>query len=63
MLAILLPILGALLAVLYLTLFRKLNPKLPAWLRKDTVQLAWKDLRFPTVLAVICVVLGILVIT
>jgi hypothetical protein len=63
MLAIFLPILGALLAVLYLTLFRKLNPRLPAWLRTDTVQLDWKDLRFPAVLAVICVVLGILVIT
>ena len=56
-------ILGAVLAVLYLTLYRWLYPKLPAGLRTEVVSPNWKDLRFPAVLAVICVMLGLIIIT
>jgi hypothetical protein len=61
-LAILLPILGGLFAVLYVTLFRKIYPRLPAWLQTETVSLTWKDLRLPALLAVISVILGLIVI-
>jgi len=61
--AIFLPILGVLFAVIYITLFRKLSPKLPAWLRAETVQLAWKDLRLPALLAAVSVILGVVIIT
>ena len=54
---------GIVLAVLYVTLFRKLYPRLPAWLRTETVALTWKDLRLPAMLAVICVALGLIIIT
>jgi len=47
-------------AVLYVTLYRWLYPKLPAWLRTETATLAWKDLRLPAVLAVISVILGLI---
>jgi hypothetical protein len=50
-------------AVLYVTLYRRLYPKLPAWLRTETVTLAWKDLRLPALLAVISVVIGLIIIT
>lgn len=53
----------AILAVLYVTLFRRLYPKLPAWLRTETAVLTWKDLRLPAVLAVISVILGLIIIT
>ena len=56
-------ILWAILAALYVTLWRRVYPRLPAWLRTETVQVAWKDLRLPAVLAVISVVMGILIIT
>lgn len=59
-LAIFPPILGALLAVFYLTLFRRI--KLPTWLQTETVNLSWKDLRIPAVLAAICVILGLIII-
>jgi len=61
--AIFLPILGVLFAVIHITLFRKIYPKLPAWLRTETVNLAWKDLRLPALLAAISVILGLIVIT
>jgi len=61
--AIFLPIVGVLLAVLYVTLFRKIYPRLPAWLRTETVNLTWKGLRLPALLAVISVILGLIVIT
>ncbi len=48
---------------LYVTLCRRVYPRLPAWLRTETVALTWKDLRLPALLAVICVILGILIIT
>jgi hypothetical protein len=61
--AIFLPILGMLFAAIYITLFRKISPKLPAWLREETVQLAWKDLRTPALLAAVSVILGLVIIT
>jgi hypothetical protein len=61
--AIFLPIVGVLLAVIHITLFRKIYPKLPAWLQTETVNLTWKDLRLPALLAVICVILGLIIIT
>jgi hypothetical protein len=57
------PLVGVILAVIYTTLFRKIYPRLPSWLRTDTVQLAWKDLRIPTLLAAISVILGLIIIT
>ncbi len=54
---------GLLLAVLYITLFRKIHPRLPAWLRTGTVDLAWKDLRLPALLAAVSVVIGLVIIT
>jgi hypothetical protein len=57
-----LPVMGLILAVLYVSLFRRLYPKLPAWLRTETVTLAWKDLRLPAVLAAISVILGLIII-
>ena len=56
-------IFGVVLAGTYITLYRWVYPKLPAWLRTETVRLTWKDLRIPAELAAISVVLGILVIT
>jgi hypothetical protein len=61
--AIFLPIMGVLFAVIYITLFRKISPKLPAWLRTKTVQLTWKDLRTPALLAAVSVILGLVIIT
>lgn len=61
-LAIFPPILGALLAVFYLTLFRKIQPKLPAWLHTETVALTWKHLCLPATLAVISLILGLIII-
>ena len=52
----------ALLGVLYVTLFRRVYPKLPAGLRMETVSLTWKDLRIPGLLAAISVILGLIVI-
>jgi hypothetical protein len=60
--AFFLPIVGVLLAVIHITLFRKIYPKLPAWLRTETVNLTWKGLRLPALLAVISVILGLIVI-
>jgi hypothetical protein len=51
------------LAVLYVTIYRWLYPKLPAWLRTETVQLAWKDLHIPAILAAVSVILGLIIIT
>jgi hypothetical protein len=56
-------IFGVVLAGIYVTLYRWLYPKLPEWLRTETVGLTWKDLRLPALLAVISVILGILFIT
>ncbi len=51
------------LAVLYVSLFRKLSPWLPAWLRSGTVNLTWKDLRLPGILWAVSVIIGLIVIT
>jgi len=53
---------GLVLAVLYITLYRKIHLRLPAWLRTETVQLIWKDLRLPALLAVVSVVIGLIII-
>jgi hypothetical protein len=55
-------IFGPLLAVVYLTLYRRVYPKLPAGLRTETVRLTWKDLRLPGLLFTISVVLGLVII-
>ena len=52
----------AILAVLYHTLFRWIQPRLPAWLRTETVALTWKDLRLPALLAAVSVILGLIII-
>lgn len=56
-------ILWAILAVFYVTLWRRAYPRLPAWLRTETGALNWKDLRLPALLAAVSVILGILIIT
>jgi hypothetical protein len=56
-------VIGLILAVLYLTLFRKIAVRLPAWLRTETVALTWKDLRLPAGLAAVSVILGLIIIT
>ena len=58
--AIMQTVIWVLLAILYITLYRKIYPKQPAWLRTETVHLTWKDLRLPGLLAVICVILGLI---
>jgi hypothetical protein len=49
--------------MLYVTLFRWVYPRLPAWLRTETVTLTWKDLRLPALLAAVSVILGLIIIT
>ena len=56
------PIIGLILAVLYVTLFRKLYPRLPAWLRNETVTLTWKDLRLPGILWAVSVAIGLIIV-
>ncbi len=56
------PITGAVLAGTYVTLYRWVYPKLPAWLRTETVSLTWKDLRLPALLAAASVILGLIII-
>lgn len=54
---------GLVLAGAYVTFYRWLYPRLPAWLRTETVALTWKDLRLPGLLAVVSVVVGLVIIT
>jgi hypothetical protein len=56
-------VLGVVLAGIYVTLYRWVYPRLPAWLRTETVRLDWKDMRLPALLAAISVVLGLILIT
>jgi len=56
-------ILGVVLAVTHVTLYRWVYSRLPAWLRAETVQLAWKDLHLPGLLTVFSVILGLIIIT
>ena len=53
---------GVLMAVIYVSLYRWIYPRLPAWLRTETVNLTWKDLRLPALLAASCVVIGLVVV-
>ena len=53
---------GLLLGLLYVTLYRKLYPRLPAWLRSETVELAWRDLRLPAILWAISLVIGLVIV-
>ena len=55
-------LLGVVLAVLYMTLYRKIQPRLPAWLRTENLQPTWKDLRIPGLLAVFSIIVGLIVI-
>jgi uncharacterized membrane protein len=56
-------IMGVLIAAIYVGIYRWVYRRLPAWLRTETVQLAWKDLRLPALLATISVILGLIIIT
>jgi hypothetical protein len=55
-------VIGLILAVVYFTLYRKVAPRLPAWLRTETVALTWRDLRLPALLAAVSVILGLIII-
>jgi len=50
-------------AGIYVTIYRWVYPRLPSWLRTDTVQLNWKDLRLPALLAAFSVISGLIIIT
>lgn len=53
---------GIVLAVLYVTLFRKLYPRLPGWLRVETSPLSWQDLRTPGMIWAASVVIGLIIV-
>jgi len=53
---------GVILALLYITLYRKLQPRLPAWLRTEKVEPTWKDLRLPALLASASLVIGLIIV-
>lgn len=59
---LLLLVIGALIAVLYVTLFRKLYPRLPAWLRTETTNLTWKELRMPGILWAASIAIGLVIV-
>jgi hypothetical protein len=40
-------VIGIVLALIYVTLYRRVYRKLPASLRTETKELAWRDLRLP----------------
>lgn len=50
------------LAVIYFTLFRLIYPRLPSWLKSETVLLTWKGLRIPALSATACVIAGLILI-
>jgi len=50
------------LGVIYLTLYRLIYPRIPSWLRSETVRLTWKDLRIPGLIAAACVIVGLILI-
>ena len=54
---------GALLALIYITLYRRVYERLPAGLRTEGVSLSWRDLWYPAILCIISVVLGLIAIT
>ncbi len=53
---------GVLLSVIYMTLYRWIYKKLPAGLRTEKVSLSWRGLSFPGLLFTISMILGIIVI-
>jgi len=53
---------GIVLALIYVTLYRGVYRKLPASLRTETKELAWRDLRWPAALSVVSVVIGLIII-
>jgi hypothetical protein len=53
---------GIFLALLYVFLFRRLYPRLPAWLHNENTTLTWKDLRFSSIMWAVCVVIGLIII-
>jgi len=48
--------------VIYLTLYRLIYPRLPSWLKSETVLLTWNDLRIPALSAAACVIVGLILI-
>jgi hypothetical protein len=59
---ILFPLVGLVLALLYVTLYSSVYPRLPGWLHTDTAQLAWRDLQLPAAVFVVCTVVGLVLI-
>jgi hypothetical protein len=55
-------IVGVLIAAIYVGPYRWIYPKLPAWLRTETVNLTWKDLRLPGILWAVSVIVGLIII-
>jgi len=53
---------GVLLSVIYMTLYRRIYQKLSAGLRTEKVSLSWRDLSYPGLLFTISLILGIIVI-
>jgi hypothetical protein len=53
---------GVLFALVYFTLYRVIERRLPACLRTEKINLAWRDLLIPGILSVISIVVGILII-
>lgn len=56
-------VVGAVLVLLYLTLYRWVRPRLPAGLRFETVNPTWKDVRVYGLLFFVSVVVGLIIIT
>ncbi len=56
-------VLGLISALLYVTLYRWLSPKLPPWLSTAPVTPAWKDMRLPGLLAGLSIAIGLMVVT
>jgi hypothetical protein len=53
---------GVLLFVIYMTVYRWVYKKLPAGLRMEKVNLSWRDLSYPGLLFTISMILGIIVV-
>ncbi|MDD4877236.1 MAG: hypothetical protein PHQ86_08960 [Dehalococcoidales bacterium] len=50
------------LALVYVTLYRRFYSKLPVSLRTETKELVWRDLYWPALLCVVSVVIGLILI-
>jgi hypothetical protein len=55
-------LIGAFLAVIHVTLYHSIYPRLPAGLRTEKVSLSWIDLWYPGLLFLISMILGLIVI-